>query len=150
MQRCGEVTMTITSQDYFIEPSADTSCLNSDCAEPTPLSPYWVQPVPSGSFQSSMETLDVGITRQVIVPGGDAIFVWALNQTSLIVDWKIQRSLTSWMAIPATQIRSMPSRLSTKVRGLPSKENTAECSPSYLRHLTYNPEIGDNDRHFLF
>ena len=88
MQRCGEVTMTITSQDYFIEPSADTSCLHSDCAEPTPLSPYWEQPVPSESFQSSMETLDVGITRQGIVPGGDAIFVWALNQTSLIVDWE--------------------------------------------------------------
>ena len=39
------------------------------CAEPSPLAPYWVQPVPSGSFQSTLKEMDVSFTKAVVVPG---------------------------------------------------------------------------------
>jgi hypothetical protein len=41
------------------------------------MSPYWKQPVPSASFQN---TLDTEITNAVVTPGGDSVVVWALNK----------------------------------------------------------------------
>lgn len=48
----------------------------SGCLEPQ-MSPYWKQPVPSASFQN---TLDTEITNAVVTPGGDSMVVWALNK----------------------------------------------------------------------
>jgi FtsP/CotA-like multicopper oxidase with cupredoxin domain len=48
----------------------------SGCLEPV-MSPYWKQPVPSASFQN---TLDTEITNAVVTPGGDSMVVWALNK----------------------------------------------------------------------
>lgn len=56
------------------------------CEEPSPLTPYWYQPVPSSSFTN--QEFDVSITKQVIVPNGDAIFVWALNTSSMNIAWE--------------------------------------------------------------
>jgi len=48
----------------------------SGCDEPQ-MSPYWKQPVPSASFEN---TLDTKITNAVVTPGGDSMVVWALNK----------------------------------------------------------------------
>ncbi|KAM0704513.1 hypothetical protein Q7P35_008747 [Cladosporium inversicolor] len=48
----------------------------SGCIEP-PMSPYWKQPVPSASFQN---TLDTKITNAVVTPDGNSMVVWALNK----------------------------------------------------------------------
>jgi len=61
--------------------------LNS-CKEPSPLSPYWVQPVPSGTFSTAADSLSVNLTKAVVVPGGDSITVWALNTSSIDVSWE--------------------------------------------------------------
>lgn len=68
-------------------PSSTTWPFPADCLEPTNLAPYWVQPVPTATFQSSVDKLFVNTTRAVTVPNGDAIVVWALNHTSLNVAW---------------------------------------------------------------
>jgi len=58
------------------------------CKEPGPLAPYWVQPVPSGSFNSAAASLSLDLTKAVVVPGGDSITVWSLNASSSIdVSW---------------------------------------------------------------
>lgn len=62
---------------------------DSGCTEPTAMAPYWKQAVPSGSFGSMAGRLDVNITTAQVVPGGDTVVVWALNQTSLDVDWSM-------------------------------------------------------------
>ncbi|KAK4503238.1 hypothetical protein PRZ48_006666 [Zasmidium cellare] len=59
----------------------------SDCTEPTNINPYWVQPVPSGNFPQMAQTLNVNLTGAQVVPGGDVVVVWALNQTTLNVNW---------------------------------------------------------------
>jgi FtsP/CotA-like multicopper oxidase with cupredoxin domain len=41
------------------------------------ISPYWKQPVPSASFQN---TLDTKITNAVVTPNGNSMVVWALNK----------------------------------------------------------------------
>lgn len=56
------------------------------CVEPTNLDPYWVQPVPSGSFQNSI--MDVNLTGAKVVPNGDVVVVWALNTSSMTVKWE--------------------------------------------------------------
>ena len=56
--------------------------------EPSAVVPYWNQTVPSGSFVSSLQTLDVQITKAIVVPGGDSIVVWALGNTSMNLDWQ--------------------------------------------------------------
>lgn len=57
------------------------------CVEPGPLTPFWPQPVPSGSFQSSVNSLSVNFTAAEVIPGQGAVIVWALNDTSINVDW---------------------------------------------------------------
>lgn len=57
-------------------PSSSAYQEPSTCVEP-PMSPYWKQPVPSASFQN---TLDTEITNAVVTPGGDSVVVWALNK----------------------------------------------------------------------
>jgi FtsP/CotA-like multicopper oxidase with cupredoxin domain len=52
------------------------------------MAPYWIQPEPSASFANSLQTINTNVTKQGIVPGGDAIVVWALNDFSLNVDWE--------------------------------------------------------------
>lgn len=59
----------------------------SDCLEPKNLAPYWVQPVPSSNFRTTLDSLAVNVTRAVTVPGGDALVVWALNHTSINIAW---------------------------------------------------------------
>lgn len=68
-------------------PTSPSFTFPTTCVEPSNLAPYWKQPIPSASFYSSLNQLDVNITQQVIVPGGDQVFVWALNGTSLNLDW---------------------------------------------------------------
>lgn len=41
------------------------------------MSPYWKQPVPSASFQN---TLDTKITNAVVTPDGKSMVVWVLNK----------------------------------------------------------------------
>ena len=57
-------------------PSSTAYTEPSTCLEPQ-MSPYWKQPVPSASFQN---TLDTEITNAVVTPGGDSVVVWALNK----------------------------------------------------------------------
>lgn len=57
-------------------PSSSAYQEPSGCLEPV-MSPYWKQPVPSASFQN---TLDTEITNAVVTPGGDSMVVWALNK----------------------------------------------------------------------
>ena len=47
-----------------------------------------MQPVPSGSFQNQIGALQIGLTRAAYVPNGDAVIVWALNTSSINVDWE--------------------------------------------------------------
>jgi FtsP/CotA-like multicopper oxidase with cupredoxin domain len=48
----------------------------SSCLEPT-MSPYWKQPVPSASFQN---TLDTEVINAVVPANGSNMLVWALNK----------------------------------------------------------------------
>jgi hypothetical protein len=63
-----------------------------ECIEPVP-SPYWKQPVPSSTFSSvtnpssSSSSLDVGLTNAKILPGGEAVVLWALNTSAIDVKW---------------------------------------------------------------
>lgn len=68
-------------------PATTSWTFPSDCLEPTNLAPYWMQPVPSANFRGTVDSLKVNTTRAVVVPGGDSIFVWALNHTSINIDW---------------------------------------------------------------
>jgi FtsP/CotA-like multicopper oxidase with cupredoxin domain len=56
------------------------------CIEPTP-SPYWRQSVPSGSFAAMASRVQVNISSAQVVPGGDTVVVWALNDTAISIDW---------------------------------------------------------------
>ncbi|CAK4020677.1 multicopper oxidase, type 1 [Lecanosticta acicola] len=69
------------------DPTTSPFAGDSGCSEPAPLAPYWVQTVPSGSFGSMASRLNVNLTEAQVVPGGDLVVVWALNQTSLDIDW---------------------------------------------------------------
>ncbi|EME45697.1 hypothetical protein DOTSEDRAFT_129162 [Dothistroma septosporum NZE10] len=60
----------------------------SGCSEPTNILPFWTQAVPQGAFNSGAKTLDIGLTGAQVVPGGKTITVWALNGTSLDIDWR--------------------------------------------------------------
>ena len=69
-------------------PKSSSYKFPSSCVEPSSLVPYWVQTVPSSDFASSLRELDVTITGQRITPNGSAIFVWALGNSSLNLDWE--------------------------------------------------------------
>lgn len=69
-------------------PTSNAYAEPSSCLDPTQAAPYWVQPVPSGSFASSIGALDVNLTQAQVVPNGDAIVVWALNTSSINVAWE--------------------------------------------------------------
>ncbi|KAK0940481.1 laccase, multicopper oxidase, benzenediol:oxygen oxidorectuctase [Friedmanniomyces endolithicus] len=68
-------------------PTTSANTQDSVCLEPSQAAPYWVQPVPSGSFASQIDALDVGLTKAQVVPNGDAIIVWAINTSSINVAW---------------------------------------------------------------
>ncbi|GAB1731450.1 hypothetical protein NU195Hw_g1064t1 [Hortaea werneckii] len=70
------------------EPTTSGHPEPSDCKEPSQAAPYWVQPVPSGTFDNAKSSLDVGITQAQFPPGGDSLFVWALGNSSMNVDWE--------------------------------------------------------------
>lgn len=59
----------------------------TSCSEPGPLTPYWSQSVPSDDFQSALQNMNVNLTQAVVVPNGNAIVVWSLNN-SINVDWE--------------------------------------------------------------
>lgn len=65
-------------------PTTSAAAPSLGCSEPAGITPYWQQSVPSASF----DNMAVNLTRQVIVPNGDAITVWALNTTSINVAWE--------------------------------------------------------------
>lgn len=58
------------------------------CLEPQAAAPYWVQPVPSGTFNTVAKDLDVSLTGAQVVPGGDTVTVWALGNSSMNIDWE--------------------------------------------------------------
>lgn len=58
----------------------------SSCLEPSNAAPYWVQPVPSGTFVSS-DDLNVGLTSTKVVAGGSSVTVWAIDTESIDVQW---------------------------------------------------------------
>ncbi|KAF2720149.1 multicopper oxidase [Polychaeton citri CBS 116435] len=68
-------------------PSSSPYAATTTCAEPSGISPYWYQPIPSDAFQSTVGDEEVNITKAVVVPGQDAVFVWALNTSSMDVSW---------------------------------------------------------------
>ncbi|KAI7516240.1 hypothetical protein KC331_g22151, partial [Hortaea werneckii] len=70
------------------EPTSSGHSEPSDCKEPSQAAPYWVQPVPSGTFDNAKSDLDVGVTQAQFPPGGDSLFVWALGNSSMNVDWE--------------------------------------------------------------
>lgn len=67
-------------------PTSTATNATADCTEPLP-APFWVQPIPSGSFTSLANNLNVGLTSAQVVDGGDTVVVWALNDSSLDVKW---------------------------------------------------------------
>ncbi|GAB7364083.1 hypothetical protein MBLNU230_g4635t1 [Neophaeotheca triangularis] len=70
------------------EPTSDAHDESgAQCIEPTGVAPYWVQPVPSSTFTEQLKSMDISLTRAQVVPNGDSVFVWALNQTSMSVEW---------------------------------------------------------------
>lgn len=58
-----------------------------DCNEPLEIVPYSKQSVPKEGFFEFFTSFNVNQTRQVIIPGGSAVVAWALNTTSIEVDW---------------------------------------------------------------
>lgn len=56
------------------------------CFEPAGIEPYWYQPVPKSSFVNS--PMNVGLTQASFTPGGETHVVWAINGSSLNIDWK--------------------------------------------------------------
>lgn len=78
----------------------------SGCLEPSGASPYWVQKVPSGTFDNAKGDLDVSITQAQLPPGGDTLFVWALGNSSMNVEWDqptLQVSPSTQLATPCRQ-----------------------------------------------
>lgn len=69
-------------------PSSDPWTVSPGCTDPSPLTPYWIQSVPSGTFADNEKSLPVGLTRAQVVPNGDTIVVWALNGTSIDISWE--------------------------------------------------------------
>ena len=59
----------------------------ASCLEPSGILPYWKQPIPSGAFQSTVESLSVGLTQAQVVPGGGNVVVWAVNSSSMNIAW---------------------------------------------------------------
>jgi FtsP/CotA-like multicopper oxidase with cupredoxin domain len=59
----------------------------SNCLEPSPLAPYWVQPVPSSGFASAVQSLTADTTRAKFLPNNDTVVVWALGNESVQVNW---------------------------------------------------------------
>ena len=68
-------------------PTSTSYTFPAVCAEPSGIAPYWVQPVPSSSFNSALQQMDVNITGAQVTPGGDFVAVWALNTSSINVAW---------------------------------------------------------------
>jgi len=69
-------------------PTSSQYSTPSDCSEPSGIAPYWVQPVPSGTFETAKGTFNVGLTEATTVPNGDAVVVWALGNQSMNADWE--------------------------------------------------------------
>ena len=69
-------------------PSSTAWTEPSTCLEPQAAAPYWVQPVPSGSFNSGSKGLSVAFSKAQVVPGGDTITVWTLGSTSMNIAWE--------------------------------------------------------------
>ncbi|KAK6438685.1 laccase, multicopper oxidase, benzenediol:oxygen oxidorectuctase [Oleoguttula sp. CCFEE 5521] len=55
------------------------------CYEPAGITPYWKQPVPSSQFLNS--PLTVSLTRASFTPGGELHVLWAINGSSMNIDW---------------------------------------------------------------
>ncbi|EMC98300.1 hypothetical protein BAUCODRAFT_42685, partial [Baudoinia panamericana UAMH 10762] len=58
------------------------------CGESSKIAPYWYQPVPSGSFTSALDKVNINLTRVEQIPGEGNVIVWALNTSSINVDWE--------------------------------------------------------------
>ena len=84
----GRAIFTYSNVDDNEDPQSTPFPEPTGCNEPSNLSPFWYQPVPIGSFQSSLRELTVDFNKAQIVPGGDAVVVWALNASSIDVDWE--------------------------------------------------------------
>ncbi|KAF2860097.1 multicopper oxidase [Piedraia hortae CBS 480.64] len=67
-------------------PQSTAYTVPAACEPPDPLAPYWVQPVPNGSFTNN--PLAVGATKGTQVPNGDTLVLWALSDTPLNVAWE--------------------------------------------------------------
>ncbi|KAK3669926.1 laccase, multicopper oxidase, benzenediol:oxygen oxidorectuctase [Recurvomyces mirabilis] len=69
-------------------PTSSAYANPAQCIEPSQAAPYWVQPVPSGTFQQNIGNFPIGLTQAQVVPNGDAIVVWSLGSESINVDWE--------------------------------------------------------------
>jgi len=49
--------------------------------------PYWTQAVPSSGFLSQYSALNLDLTIEQVASNGKNLVVWALNSTSMYVDW---------------------------------------------------------------
>lgn len=75
---------TITAADPV---STAWPLVTNACTEPSALAPYWVQAVPSDSFNAVAQRLDVNVTSGQILPNNDTVTVWAINNTNINVNW---------------------------------------------------------------
>jgi len=78
----GRAIWTYSSVTAAEPTTSSTSTGSTTCVEPTTISPYWKQAVPSGSFTNK---LDTNLTTQN-TPAGPNTVVWALN-SSIWVDY---------------------------------------------------------------
>ena len=69
------------------EPNTAAFATPDGCVEPVVADPFWVQPVPSDAFTSTVDSFSTSVTRQNLTEDGSAVTVWALNDTAISVNW---------------------------------------------------------------
>lgn len=121
-------------------PTSNSYSQPSQCTEPTALAPYWRQPVPSYSFGNV--PMNVNFSRAKLEPNGDVFTLWAINTTSMNVQWEkptlsyIMEGNTSYPAslnvVPTVSEGNWNYWLIQSVQGLPP-------IPHPMRMYTPNP-----------
>jgi hypothetical protein len=69
-------------------PTSNGTAFKTDCAEPSPLTPWWPQTIPSADFQSQARSLAVDLTVPNVTTNNLNIVSWTVNLTAIRVDWR--------------------------------------------------------------
>ncbi|KAF1808399.1 laccase [Eremomyces bilateralis CBS 781.70] len=70
------------------DPTTTGFTVPTTCADEAPLVPWVKNNVPSESFISQAQNLDVDLGRQQVTTNGESIVVWAVNMTAIDIQWE--------------------------------------------------------------